>query len=486
MVYDICVIGGGINGVGVAREAVLRGLSVCLLEKDDLASHTSQWSSKLIHGGLRYLEHYAFGLVAASLAERERLLKIAPHLIKPLAFLIPHETHMRPKWLLRAGLFLYDHLSLTKGVAMSLPKSYAVNIGEDWGLLNKFQQGFVYSDAQVDDARLVVTTAKSAAKEGATILTRSAFVSAQRQQDHWLIQQQHGELKARHVVNTTGPWVAEVAHSFGLEAKIKHVQGSHIIVPKLHARPEAMLLQNADGRIVFVMPYQEQYSLIGTTDNPVSEYHAPKISEQEIEYLLDLVNAYIAKPLRRSDIIHSYSGVRPLYDEGNKQAQALSRDFVIKQAEYSTHLFGGKITTYRESSEQLLDSLSAHFPHLGKSRSAEQVLLGGAYTAKELTLKTAQWAQQYGLPLEEIKQIAARQGSDTEQFIANDRGACYAPGLYEKELRHMYSHEWARSAEDVLWRRSKIGLQLQAEEKDNPGQKEQFSQAIQQYLEAQA
>ncbi len=378
-IYDLLVIGGGINGTGIARDAAGRGLTVLLAEQDDLAAHTSSWSTKLIHGGLRYLEYYEFRLVAEALREREVLLANAPHIIEPLAFVLPHEAHLRPAWMIRCGLFLYDHL----GGKMTLPKSFGVSLrGSRWGagLKAAFERGFVYADARVDDARLVVLNALDARARGADIRVHTRVTSARRDGGLWraTLKTDGGmtsEIAARAIVNAAGPWVKHVLDSVSAapsKENVRHVKGSHIVVPRVHPEEHAYILQNADNRIVFIIPYQEQYSLIGTTDIAVEEYDHPVISEEEVDYLLQLVNSYLAKPLARSDVVWSYSGVRPLHDDGSANPAAVTRDYVIKVDALEgdagpgrapvVSIFGGKITTYRKLAESALALLAPYFP----------------------------------------------------------------------------------------------------------------------------
>jgi glycerol-3-phosphate dehydrogenase len=355
--YDLAIVGGGINGAGIARDAAGRGLITLLVEKDDLASHTSSWSTKLIHGGLRYLEYYEFRLVAESLAEREVLLRAAPHIITPLQFVLPHEPHLRPAWMIRAGLFLYDHL----GGRKSLPSSFGVELSTSkWGagLKNTFHRGFVYADARVDDSRLVVFNAISAREKGADIRTHTKLIAGRRENGHWrmTLQEANGEtqeVSARALVNAAGPWVKQVQDEVSSEpaqARVRHVKGSHIVVPRIHQEEHAYILQNSDNRIVFVIPYQDQFSLIGTTDISVEEYERPEISSEEIAYLCATVSAYLARPIAPEDVVWTYSGVRPLYDDGSTDPAAVTRDYVLKlDAEDDIapllSFFGGKITT---------------------------------------------------------------------------------------------------------------------------------------------
>ena len=336
-IYDLAVIGGGINGAGIARDAAGRGLSVLLVEKDDLASHTSSWSTKLIHGGLRYLEHYEFRLVAESLSEREVLLSIAPHIIEPLQFVLPHEPHLRPAWMIRCGLFLYDHI----GGRKTLPSSFGVDLGTShWGagLKDSFRKGFVYSDARVDDARLVVLNAISARELGAEVRVRTRLAAARREGDLWratLVDAtgRRQDVLARVLVNAAGPWVKDLLDEISpdsIRAAVRHVKGSHIVVPRVHAEPHAYILQNSDQRIVFIIPFEQNFSLIGTTDVPVADYEAPSISTDEIDYLCSIANAYLAREIAASDIVWTYSGVRPLYDDGSDDPSAVTRDYVLK------------------------------------------------------------------------------------------------------------------------------------------------------------
>jgi glycerol-3-phosphate dehydrogenase len=337
--YDLAIIGGGINGAGIARDAAGRGLKVLLVERGDIAGATSQWSTKLIHGGLRYLEHYEFRLVRESLVEREVLLRCAPHLVQPLAFVLPHEPHLRPAWMIRVGLFMYDHM----GGRHTLPGSFGVDLSSSkWGagLKPKFHRGFVYADARVDDARMVVMNVMAARELGADVRVRTRVAAARRDADGKLWQVTltavHGSsqsVRARCIVNASGPWVKEmrdtISHSPARET-VRHVKGSHIVVPRVHDRPHAYILQNADQRIVFVIPYHDRYSLIGTTDIAVEEFDHPQITRDETVYLLALANTYLAAPLDAKDIVWSYSGVRPLYDDGASDPSSVTRDYVFR------------------------------------------------------------------------------------------------------------------------------------------------------------
>jgi D-erythritol 1-phosphate dehydrogenase len=484
-IYDLAIVGGGINGAGIARDAAGRGLSVVLLEKDDLASHTSSWSTKLIHGGLRYLEYYEFRLVAEALSEREVLLAAAPHIIEPLQFVLPHEPHLRPAWMIRTGLFLYDHL----GGRRTLPASFGVDLSATpWGagLRSSFHKGFVYSDARVDDARLVVANAIGARERGADIRPRTPLVAARRDNALWRVttQDQRGEqdeLRARVLVNASGPWVKrvhdEVGGGHGRES-VRHIKGSHIVVPRVHTEKHAYILQNADKRIVFVIPYQEEYSLIGTTDIAVEEYEHPEITRDEIDYLCSMVNAYLAKPIGPADVVWSYSGVRPLYDDGSADPSAVTRDYVLKldpgengQAPLLS-IFGGKITTYRRLAEAALAELASLFPHIGPRWTHGEPLPGGDVPRRNLSAYGRELAARYPwLPSEYRDALLRRHGTRSPRVLGEAKspaelGTHFGHTLYAAEVDYLVSQEWARSAEDILWRRTKCGLHLTAAQRD--------------------
>lgn len=482
--YDLVIIGGGINGAGIARDAAGRGLKVLLAERDDLAGHTSSWSTKLIHGGLRYLEYYEFRLVAEALAEREVLLHIAPHLIEPLAFVLPHEPHLRPAWMIRAGLFLYDRL----GGRSSLPRSSAVKLaGSRWGagLAPRFTKGFVYADARVDDARLVVANALAAQDLGATIATRTRVTGAHREGGAWQVALAEAlgtrTVQARALVNAAGPWVKEVLETVGGPTKenVRQVKGSHIVVPRIHPEEHAYILQNADQRIVFVIPYQEHYSLIGTTDIAVDSYADPHISDEEIDYLLALANNYLATPLARADIVWTYSGVRPLHDDGSANPSAVTRDYVLKldagQANGESPLlsiFGGKITTYRKLAETALQQLAPFFPAMTAAWTGTKPLPGGDFPDGDRTRYFATLCARYPrLPAALLRALLARHGTRTTLVLGDadttaGLGRDFGGTLFEREIAFLVEHEWARSADDVLWRRTKAGLPMSAAQRD--------------------
>jgi D-erythritol 1-phosphate dehydrogenase len=479
---DLLIIGGGINGAGIARDAVGRGLSVLLVERDDLAAHTSQWSSKLIHGGLRYLEQYEFRLVGEALAEREVLLRVAPHLIRPLQFVLPHEPHLRPKWMLKAGLFLYDRLGGWSGQKQTLPASFltnfTVNAQRHWaaGLKADFTSGFVYSDAQVNDARLVVENAKDAKTRGADIRVGTEFVGAKREGDHWLATirdnatRREEVVRARAIVNASGPWVKSLLSHIDTpptKESVKHIKGSHIIVPRVHNEPHAYILQNKDGRIVFIIPYFERFSLIGTTDVEVTDYAAPKISDEETDYLLDLANTYLAKPLTRADIVSTYAGVRPLYNDGDDNPSEITRDYTLKldvanpvgtggKGAPLLNIYGGKITTYRKLAEHAVEKLLPFFPQAKKQSWTDTPLQTGASEAVLVQLKSD--LQKQGIDAGYANRIVNRYGLEAQTLVDRGLGEIFDHTFAEGEIAYLRDHEWAHSVDSMLQRRTKTNL----------------------------
>ncbi|ENV94444.1 hypothetical protein F937_01442 [Acinetobacter calcoaceticus ANC 3680] len=471
-IYDIAVIGGGINGVGIANDAAGRGLSVFLCEKDDLASHTSSASSKLIHGGLRYLEHKEFRLVREALAEREVLLAKAPHIIKPMRFIMPHRPHLRPAWLIRAGLFFYDHL----GKREKLLGSNLIYFKEDSPLKPAITRGFEYSDCTVDDARLVVLNALQAKENGAKVVTRTRCIKAYRQQELWHLELQTGaelyQICAKALVNAAGPWVEEII-SENLQLKspyqIRLIQGSHIVVPKLYDCHKAFIMQNEDRRIVFAIPYLEQYTLIGTTDHEyLDDPQKVEITEVEIDYLLAVTNSHFKKQLTRADIVSQFSGVRALCDDESDNPSAVTRDYTVAlQVEDKTtpllSVFGGKITTYRKLAESALEQLSPFFIEMGEEWTANEVLPGAENwtTLEDLVIRiqnqvegvteqlATRWANAYGSRVWNILH---------EQKAFEQLGQDFGHGLFESEVQYLCENEWANTAEDILWRRTKLGL----------------------------
>ena len=480
---DLLVIGGGINGAGIARDAAGRGLSVTLVEQDDLASATSSWSSKLIHGGLRYLEQYEFRLVREALREREVLLRLAPHIIRPLLFVLPHDRSMRPVWMIRAGLWLYDHL----GGGITLPRSKAVDFPHleySAGLKGEFRSGFLYSDCRVDDSRLTLINAVSAREKGATILTRARFAHARRVVGAWeaIVEMAGGEkrtLRARGLVNAAGPWVMDVLDRVvgdRIRGRVRLVKGSHIIVPKVHSQGHAYILQNPDKRVVFIIPYEGRFSLIGTTDVAVSSIEeAERITEAETEYLVAAANRFLARPLSASDVVSSYAGVRPLYDDGSSNPSDITRDYVLKvdheerRAPLVT-LFGGKITTYRRLAEEVLSRLAPFFPQLTAPWTGREALPGGDMPHFN-AFRDEMHARYATLGRELLEGVVRRHGSLTPTILGEaraiaDLGRHFGAGLTEREVDYMRREEWALTAEDVLWRRTKCGLHMDAAERE--------------------
>ncbi len=483
--YDLAIIGGGINGCGIARDAAGRGLKVLLVEKDDLASATSSWSSKLIHGGLRYLEQYQFRLVRESLQEREVLLKMAPHLIHPMEFILPYDETMRPAWMLRAGLFLYDHI----GGAISLPGSRGVRFPDPQysaGLSPKISRGFFYSDASVDDARLTVLNAVGARLRGADIRTRTRLVSGARVGGAWQLQLQTSagateEVSARGVVNAAGPWVSSVltgALARSSSATTKLVKGSHIVVPRIHPYAHAYILQNDDKRVTFVIPFEDKFSLIGTTDvNVDTPEGATEITPAETAYLLRAVNRFLAISLTEKEVLWSYSGVRPLYDSGQAKASEVTRDYVLKVDAVNGEapvlsVYGGKLTTYRRLAEHVMESLAAFYPELGSAWTATSPLPGGDLESFSAAVN-ALCARHPLLPPDYLTKLVGRHGTRADALLAGvknveDLGACFGSGahqLSEREIAFVMRNEWAETADDILWRRTKCGLHMDERER---------------------
>lgn len=470
--FDLLVVGGGINGAGIARDAAGRGLKVLLCDKGDLAGATSSASSKLIHGGLRYLEHADFRLVREGLGEREVLLRMAPHLVRPLSFVLPQGEGSRPAWLIRVGLFLYDRL----GGARSLPGSRAVRFtGDPLGapLRDGVDRGFVYSDCRTDDARLTIANARDAAIRGAEILPRTEFVSAQRDGEVWraALRTEAGETReiaARILVNATGPWVLDVLARADLSARftLRLVKGSHIVVPRLHQGGQAYLLQNDDRRIVFVIPFERQFSLIGTTELPFDGDPArAEISDAEIAYLCRAVGRWFCAPPTPADVVRSYAGVRPLYDDRATSASAVTRDYafdVDTAGAPALSVFGGKLTTFRRLAEHALERLGPYLPEAGPPWTARSILPGG-----EDFDGTAFRALRRRYPfLDEATadRLARSYGSEANEVLGDTPRSDLGHGLYEAELRWLIDKEWARTADDVLWRRTKLGLRFTAAE----------------------
>ena len=487
---DLLVIGGGINGAGIARDAAGRGLSVTLVEKGDLASATSQWSSKLIHGGLRYLEQYEFRLVREALQEREVLLKLAPHIVRPLMFVLPHDPSMRPAWMMRVGLWMYDHI----GGHITLPGSKALDFPHmefSAGLKPEIRKGYVYSDCRVDDARLTIINAMSAREKGAVILPRTRFVSAKRADGAWeaVIEPAGGPartVRAKGLVNAAGPWVAKVLDDIQddrINAKVRLVKGSHIVVPKVHSSGHAFILQNTDKRVVFVIPFEANYSLIGTTDVVVDSIEeAAKVSDAEVDYLVAAANRFLAKPVKKEDIVWSYAGVRPLYDDGSDNPSQITRDYVLKLDEDNGKaplitLFGGKITTYRPLAEEALARLKPFYPGMRGDWTAGEELPGGD-VGHFNAFRDAMRARYPDIGRDLVEGIVRRHGSRAPKILRDARyveglGRNFGAGLTQHEVEYLVAEEWAATAEDVLWRRTKCGLHM------SPGQRQSVAEFMQ-------
>ena len=490
---DIFVIGGGINGCGIARDAAGRGYSVTLAEMNDLGSGTSSWSTKLVHGGLRYLEFYEFRLVREALKEREVLWQNAPHVIRPLRFVLPHHEGLRPAWLLRLGLFLYDHL----GGRKLLPPTATLDMRTHAAgnpLKPLFTKAFEYSDCQVDDARFVVLNARDAADRGARILPRTRVVRIDRDSDSWRIatrnlrdgtEETH---RARIVVNAAGPWVDEVSRHVAGENdahNVRLVQGSHIVVHKLYDHDRCYIFQNEDGRIIFAIPYQDDFTMIGTTDRDYQgDPGAAEISDGEIDYLCEAASEYFKEPVTRDAVAWTFSGVRPLYDDGASKAQEATRDYVLrvdrdKGEAPILNIFGGKLTTYRKLAEAALDNIGEAIGRRGAPWTAESILPGGDFPADafDSTLADVQ-ARHASLDTSLLRRLFGLYGLRIDDILSEvqspeDLGQCFGADLYEAEVRYLVEMEWAFEADDILWRRSKLGLHFSQEE----------TEKLRQYLE---
>lgn len=477
-IYDLLVVGGGINGVGIANDAAGRGLRVALCEQHDLANGTSWKSSKLIHGGLRYLENYEFGLVRKALCEREILLKKAPHIIWPLSFVMPHDRHLRPIWLIRLGLFLYDHLSQRHVLA----KSRHLDLSHDAlgnPLKNIFKDGFIYWDCYADDARLVILNAMQAKQAGATILTRHKMMGAVRHSDHWevslknTVTEKITTLATRILVNAGGPWVEEILNTtlnIPFKQQMELVKGSHIVVPKFYHGEHAYILQNIDKRIVFIIPFEQKYNLIGTTDVPFSgDLNQIDIDEKEIFYLCDIVNRYFNHSIKTADIVWTYAGVRPLKKDNAENLSAITRGYSFELNHDNNFapllsIFGGKLTTYRELAQEALALLHTYIPQAGPAWTANKPLPGGDIANADFAAFLMRFSQQYSwLPKELAYRYARHYGTCANIFLKEaksltDLGQHFANDLYECEVQYLIEHEFAQTAEDILWRRTKLGL----------------------------
>ncbi|WP_250475970.1 glycerol-3-phosphate dehydrogenase [Caballeronia sp. GAFFF1] len=470
--WDVLVVGGGINGAGIARDLAGRGARVMLVEQDDLAQHTSSASTKLIHGGLRYLEYREFGLVRKALKEREVLLSIAPHLIAPLRFVMPHVPALRPAWMIRAGLFLYDHLS-RRAV---LEGSRGVDLRAHFAgapLVDSITRGFIYSDAAVDDARLVVLNALDARERGAQIATRTRFVGASRGEREWRVELSDAsghrrEVAARAIVNAAGPWVGALAAGDSTARPMRLVKGSHIVTRKLFDHDHAYILQNDDRRIVFAIPWQRDYTLIGTTD---VDYQGPladvRIADDEIEYLCAAVNRYFRQPVTRADVVWSYAGVRPLLADGADDAASATRDYRLELDARGAPLvtvLGGKITTYRRLAEEAVERLAAPLSLTAPAWTHAAPLPGGDMPNADFARFLRAFRERHRFLSAELAERYARAyGTRADALLdgidtISGMGAMLAPALYEAEAAYLVAHEWAQSADDILWRRTKLGM----------------------------
>jgi glycerol-3-phosphate dehydrogenase len=482
--YDLAIIGGGINGCGIARDAAGRGLSVFLCDQGDLGGATSSASTKLIHGGLRYLEFYEFRLVHEALAEREVLLRAAPHIVRPMRFVLPHHTGLRPRWMLRLGLFAYDHL----GGRKLLPPTRTLNLRRDpmgTPLKPEFRYGFEYSDCWVDDARLVVLNAVDARAHGASINPRVRCLEATRTGDQWrltLKDMRTGEtwaIRSRALVNAAGPWVAGVIQSViraNTPTAIRLVKGSHIIVPRLYDDERAFILQNADGRIIFAIPYEDDFTLIGTTDEDYDgDPAAVAADENEITYLCKAASEYFKTPIRRDSVVRTYSGVRPLQGDEETSAREVSRDYFLELDTPSgqaplVNVFGGKITTYRRLAENALALLAEHLK-TGAPWTAEAPLPGGDFpVGGNDDLVRSLRTVHPSLSERHLKRLVRSYGTRTTEILngagrPSDLGRDFGADLTEAEVAYLAANEWAETADDILWRRSKLGLRMTAEQR---------------------
>ncbi|MGO4853581.1 glycerol-3-phosphate dehydrogenase [Phaeovulum sp. W22_SRMD_FR3] len=485
-IFDLAIIGGGINGCGIARDAVGRGYSVCLCEQGDMGGATSSASTKLLHGGLRYLEHCEFRLVREALIEREVLWNIAPHIVRPLRFVLPHSKGMRPAWLLRLGLFIYDHL----GGRKLLPGTARVNLKSGplgAGLRADLHRGYEYSDCWVEDNRLVILNAMDAQERGAVIHARTRCTRAEpHPEGGWRVTMQHREtgrrqiIRARMLINAAGPWANDVARDIAKrppKGRVRQVQGSHIVVPKLYDHDRCFIFQNTDGRIVFTIPYEDRFTLIGTTDRDYPGDPAEvAASAEEIAYLCALASANFKRPVTPADVVWTYSGVRPLYDDGSSKAQAATRDYVLEvdsraQAPILS-VFGGKITTYRRLAESALERIGACLgdPQGGLKLPAgwtgTKVLPGGDFAPQEFGPEVAALKRAYDfLSDAEARRFVRFYGTRARQVLGDaqqraDLGQDFGAGLSARELDYMRAQEWAATAQDVLFHRSKLGLRL--------------------------
>ncbi len=485
-IYDIFIIGGGINGVGIARDAAGRGHSVYLAEMNDLASGTSSAATKLIHGGLRYLEHYEFSLVREALKEREILWAMAPFIIKPMRFILPYEKGLRPKWFLRLGLFIYDYI----GGRKKLPPTKTINLKTDIAgkkLRHNFSTGFEYSDCFVDDARLVILNAKDAFNKGASINTRTKVISARQKNDIWEVKVKNilsgktKTIKAKSLINAAGPWVDIITSKIENRDETKHirlVKGSHIVVNKLFEHDKAYIFQNADNRIVFAIPYQEDFTLIGTTDvDYEGDPSDVSISSDELNYLCNLASHYFSQRVERSDVVWAYSGVRPLFDDGEIDAQNTTRDYVLKlenenNAPPLLNIFGGKLTTYRHLAQDALEKIETALNLKSEKWTANSSLPGGDFAIGTFDKLVLELKKQYPfMAHRQIKRMVRLYGTLTKDVLGDaksrlDLGEDFGANLSAREVDYLIENEWAITLEDILWRRTKLGLFISKRDKN--------------------
>ena len=484
---DLLIVGGGINGAGIARDAAGRGQKVVLVEQSDLASATSSASTKLIHGGLRYLELFEFRLVREALIERERLLGIAPHIIRALRFVVPHVEGLRPRWQIKLGLFLYDHI----GGRHRLPASRGIRLDAS-GLRPHLNYGFAYSDCWVDDSRLVVLNAMDAAQRGASIRTRTRFVTAtpistDKSDRRWQVQLEdqltgaRSELQCRAIVNAAGPWVEKTLHripGISNDTQVRLVKGSHIVVPRMYPGEHAFTLQNPDGRVVFTVPYENDFTLIGTTDVSYDDDPATvRISGEEIEYLCTTVNEYFQHAITPDDVKWTYAGVRPLSDDETANASKVTRDYKLEINASDEHpallsVFGGKITTYRKLAEAALHKLRPFIGGSTQNWTHTAPLPGGDLPRADFDAFLIGVKRRWPfLPPALAKRLAHAYGTRISDVMGaarrlDDLGRQFGAGLSAAEVDYLFAHEWAHAAEDILWRRTKVGLHMTALEKD--------------------
>ena len=491
--FDLVVIGGGINGAGIARDATGRGLSVMLCEKDDIAEHTSSSSTKLIHGGLRYLEHYDFMLVRHALQEREVLLSMAPHIIWPLRFILPHHKSLRPRWMIRLGLFLYDHI----GGRKILPKSNSVDLSKHVAgevLKDTFDHGFEYSDCWVQDARLVVLNLIDAHERGCDVRIRTEVTDLTRLDDHWNIKMidhvtgEHSSVTAKLIVNASGPWVdktLDLDSEHDSRYSTRLVKGSHIVVPKLYDHPYTYIFQHTDNRVLFAIPYEKDYTLLGTTDMEIEgDPGAVTIDQKETDYICSAVSEYFDTTIKPESVVWSYAGVRPLYDDASSNASKVTRDYKldldVRKNVPVLSVYGGKITTYRKLADQAVDMLSDHLPVEKSDWTATTPLPGGDMPNADFDAYTDQKIKQFSWLDEKLVRVYTRDyGTRIDKLLAEckkseDLGQHFGGNLYQREVDYLVNSEWARSSDDILWRRTKKGLTLSGEN----------IKALDQYLES--